>query len=181
MSENRRFISPKWQDLANHRLYSKSGTRLGLSPFNNIGAIGSPASESPPRQTGRQARGRQPHYEVNGKARLTGHAHFWVFFSILLHMCGLLKWNWNKIIWSTSTWNFVSVLFQFYFSFILHVRPALVPLQSTDQNKSHITAYMNLVRMAYCGLVAQYERTILEKERTPRHEIQSSNVGEWLH
>jgi len=34
---------------------------------------------------------------------------------------GLLKWNWNKTIWSTSAWNIVS----FGFSLILHVRPAL--------------------------------------------------------
>jgi len=31
------------------------------------------------------------------------------------HMCRLLKWNWNKTIWSTSTWNLVSVIFQFHF------------------------------------------------------------------
>jgi len=35
-----------------------------MSPSNNVGAIGSPAA-----QADRQARGRQPHYEVNGKGQ----------------------------------------------------------------------------------------------------------------
>jgi len=128
-------------------ILTKSGAQLGSSPSNNIGAIGSPAS-----LVGRQTRGRQPQYEVNGKACLTGRAHFWVFLCILFHMCGLLKWNWNKTIWTTSTWNCVSVLFQFHFT----SAPGFMDTWRGWKMREQSYQYMQHEHSAWMGMETEY-------------------------
>jgi len=91
--------------------------QLGLSPSNNIGAR--LACFWAPAQTGRQARGRQPDYEVNSKACLTGRAHFWVCFSIVSHVrAAEMKLRQNNLLdlRLKFCFSFISILFQFHFT-----------------------------------------------------------------